>query len=95
MNAIVGSVGDSTQVEVKLVQTGLHAQGGLLKNTHASQILYVGGSTQTTVSSATGWPLAAGKSIWVEGDVDQSAGFWVIGSAAATTFAFLPSSKGG
>ena len=93
LDNIVGSVGTSTRVEVKMVQTGHpHAKGGLLQNTHATQIVYVGGATQTDVDATTGWPLAAGKSIYIEGEIGQNSGFWVLGSGAATTFMFLPSS---
>lgn len=84
-----GSVGTSAALAAQVSNsTAGSAQGRAvcrIKNTHATQVLYVGKSSAVS-STAHSWALAAG----VELNLDGYCGpLYVIGSGAATTYLFL------
>lgn len=75
------SVGTSAAV---IVSAGQKTKSLIIKNTHASQTLFVG--DDSSVSDTTGFPVAAGESISIEGYNGPVYGY---GSGADTTGRYL------
>ena len=78
----VGSVGTAAE-QLDGVASRQAAKKVVVKNTHASQILYVGRSDAVT-ATAGGNQLDTDQEVELE--VDNPSDIWVIGSAAATTY---------
>lgn len=86
IRAFAGSVG--VDAALTTMPAGYpNCRAFLIKNTHASATLYLGDASDVT--TATGYPIAAQDQLYVECQLDQRNGIWLIASGASTTFRVL------
>ena len=84
LQAGAGSVGTSSEVLDSATASKKAGKGIHIKNTHASQNLFVGNST---VTSTGGFELGPDESVFLE--IDDPSTVYVVGSGASTTYTWL------
>lgn len=84
IETISSNVGTSA---ADITSTSQTAASVLIKNTHASQTLYIDADGETATTGS--YPIAAGDQLALDIMVDKSNGFSLIGSGASTTYVVL------
>lgn len=78
----VGLTADNVRTTTPVIATAI-----LLKNTHASQSLFI--DADDGPATANSYPIVAGDQVYLEVLIDSKEGLSIIGDGAATTFVIL------